>query len=272
MKKDYMIRLERWARWMLPPQEADDVLADYRDIVGTPPRSDDELLRDLGKPRDVIRPLIPSKAYRVWLAVFAIMAVCVLMLGISPTAIGFPIWLLFFNVWAEYPCGPILAVLGAVTALVWFRRQEQKKDRLPKAILILLVVFLAYIGGILLFCWANAQDYEGFLAMWGTMRPLIGPNNAVPRLMYLCELAMIYTCPLIALAGVLGLVKARMDDRRWTAVYVLALTAILMALLVLHLATNLMVSENAGELAGRMLIRCSVTAAIGLVGAGVALC
>ena len=46
MKKDYMTRLERAARWRLPPQEAEDVIADYREMVGDPPRPEEELLRD----------------------------------------------------------------------------------------------------------------------------------------------------------------------------------------------------------------------------------
>ena len=36
MKKDYMTRLERAVRWRLQPQEAEDVIADYREIVGNP--------------------------------------------------------------------------------------------------------------------------------------------------------------------------------------------------------------------------------------------
>ena len=39
MKKDYMTRLERAARWRLSREEAEDVIADYRDIVGMTPRS-----------------------------------------------------------------------------------------------------------------------------------------------------------------------------------------------------------------------------------------
>jgi len=273
MKKDYMVRLERAARWRLPRQEAQDVISDYRDIVGDPPRPEEELLRDLGKPRDVIRPLVERKAYRTWLAAFGVMAACILALGISPTGPGFPIWIAFFHVWSDYPPGPILAVPGLFMALVWFRWRGQKIGSLPRAIPILLAALLAYICAILLFCWANTQDHEGFSAMWGTMKPLIliGPNNAVSKSMYLSKLAMIYTCPLLALVGVYGLVKARVGDRRWAAVYILALTAILAALLVLHLATSMNI-PSAEEGARLMLIRASVATAIGLAGTGVALC
>ena len=65
MKKDYMTRLERAARWRLPPREAEDVIADYREMVGDPPRPEEELLQELGKPRDAIRPLTPKWPYRL---------------------------------------------------------------------------------------------------------------------------------------------------------------------------------------------------------------
>lgn len=166
MKKDYMTRLERWARWMLPHQEAEDVLADYRDIVGTPPRPDDELLRDLGKPRNVIRPLTTPKVYRIWLAVFIVMTVCILAPGVSGTTfIGAVLWLYLFDGFASYPYGAYLAVLGAVTALVWFRWQGRKEGKLPKAIPVLLAVFLACIGWVMWFCWACSRDFDVFLEM-----------------------------------------------------------------------------------------------------------
>lgn len=33
MKKDYFTQLTRAARWLLPPEEAREVLAEYRDIL-----------------------------------------------------------------------------------------------------------------------------------------------------------------------------------------------------------------------------------------------
>ena len=275
MKKDYMTRLERWARWMLPRQEAEDVLADYRDIVGTPPRPDDELLRELGRPRSVIRPLAQTKQYRAWLAVFAVMAVCILLLGISPTMLGYPFWRLFFDGWSEHPIGPVIAVLGAVTALVWFRWQGHKEGRLPKAIPILLVVFLVCIGAVLLFCWVCSRDFEAFLEAWGRMKLWIGPNEDASRSFYLSRMAMCYGSPILACLGTYGLVKARMGDRRWAAVYVLATTAMLTALLVLSWTGRMDVTASVTtpeEEFRQMLLRCSGVAAVGLVGTGVALC
>ena len=93
LKKDYMAGLESWARWMLPRREAEEVIADYREIAGDP-----ELSRGLARPRDAVRPLADKKAYRAWLAAFAAMAACLLIPGVSPLPGGpYPVWFSLFN-------------------------------------------------------------------------------------------------------------------------------------------------------------------------------
>ena len=92
MKKDYMARLEQAARWRLPREEAEDVIADYRDIVGAPPRSEEELRREVGDPEQVVRLLVqPPKAYYAWLAVFAALAACLLAAALAPLPASPPI-------------------------------------------------------------------------------------------------------------------------------------------------------------------------------------
>ena len=271
MKKSYIVRLERWARWMLPRQEADDVIADYRDIVGSPPRPQEELVQDLGRPRDVVRQLTTRRAYRTWLAVFAVMSVCILVPGISPTLIGYPIWLHLFDNGPGYPYGALFTIPGAVLALVWFRRQGRKEQRLPRAVPVLLAVFLACIGGVLLFCWACSRDFEGFLDAWGRMKVWLGPNEDAPRSFHLSRLAMCYGSPIIAVLGTYSLVKARTGDRRWAAVYVLGVTAMVTALMVLCFSGRI-AYDGVEEAFRQMLTRCSIISAAGIVGTGVALC
>ena len=53
MRRDYLSRLSRAARWYLPPAEAAEVLEDYREIVAG--RSEEELRRGLGTPRAAMR-------------------------------------------------------------------------------------------------------------------------------------------------------------------------------------------------------------------------
>ena len=270
MKKDYLTRLERTARWMLPHQEAEDVIADYRDII-----ADEMLFQELGKPRDVIRPLTTPKAYRIWLAVFAVMTVCILAPGISGTILGAPLWLYLFDGFIGHPYGAYLAVLGAVTALVWFRWQGQKEGKLPKAIPVLLAVSLACIGWVIWFCWACSRDFDAFLQLWGTVKMLLGPyaGEPTPASFYLSRIAMGYVAAVISFIGVFALVKARMGDRRWAAVYMLAVTAMLTALLVLDWTSRMnWLDTTPEEIFRQILTRCSIIAAVGLAGTGVALC
>ena len=276
MKKDYMTRLERAARWRLPPREAEDVISDYREMVGGPPRPEEELLRDLGKPRDAIRSLVRPKQYRIWLAVFLVMSFCVLSLGFSPTTIGYPIWLVFFDPWhpwGRFPGGPyIAAVLGVVTALVWFRWQGQKQARLPKAIPVLLAVLLAWCGGAMLLCWLCLRNFDGFLNMWGTIKPFLGPGESVAASFYLLRLAMAEGCGIMALAGEVGLVKARIGDRRWAAVYILALSAIMTSVAYVSITGSMDPIGSIEEVFQRLLILDVGITAVGIIGAGVALC
>ena len=61
MRRDYLSRLSRAARWYLPPAEAAEVLEDYREIVAG--RSEEELRRDLGTPRAAMRqPAAPAES------------------------------------------------------------------------------------------------------------------------------------------------------------------------------------------------------------------
>ena len=273
MKTNYMTRLERWARWMLPQSEAEDVIADYRDIAADP-----EMLRGLDKPRKVIRPLAQKKQYYIWLAAFAVMAACILAVGFSGTFIGYPFWMLLFDGGRGGPCYvPQAAALGAITALVWFRLCGRKEGRLSRAIPVLLGVCLLCISGVLLFCWACSRDFEAFTNAWGTMTTWLGPNRDLPisRSFYLSRMAMCYGSAILALIGICGLVKARMGDRRWAAVYVLALTAITISLLVVYRTGYMDVTDTnttVEELSRQMLFRYSGIAAIGLVGTGVSLC
>ena len=276
MKKDYMTRLERAARWRLPPREADDVIADYREMVGDPPRPEEALLRDLGRPRDAVRPLVQPKQYYIWLAGFCVLSFCVLSLGFSPSGFGVRLWLLYFDGYL-YGTGNFLsyvvAASGAVTALVWFRRQGRRGARLPGAIPILLAALLAWCGGVMLFCWMCARDFEGFLDMWGNIKPLIGPEGRLePASFYLLTCVMIYGSSIISLAGEMGLVKARTGDRRWAAVYIFALAAMLTALNVVAMTHSMEPLGPAEEVFGQLLLESAGITFAGLIGAGVALC
>ena len=276
MKKDYMARLERAARWRLPPKEAEEVIADYREMVGDPPRPEEELLRDLGKPRDAVRPLTRKRPSYIWLAVFVFLSACIL--SFSRSIYDWRLWDIYFNNHIEgtsHYLSRVVAVFGAVTALVWFRWQGRKGARLPKAIPILLAFLLTCCGGVMLYCWAFSRDFYGFLDAWGTMPALIGPNAGEPISVsfWLPQDFMVYGSLILSLAAVFWLVKARTGDRRWAAVYIMALTTILAALNVVAVIHSMdPTSLTIEEIFRQMLFQSAGITAVGLIGAGVALC
>ena len=230
---------------MLPKQEAEDVIADYQEIVGTPPRSEEELLQNLGKPQEAVKPLIQPKQYCVWLAVFTVMTVCILALVTSYIFSPVAFWVPFLHlpVIDIFYCY-FLSVLGATMALVWFRRQGRKAERFPKAIPALLVVLLLFAVGVVLLCWFCFRNPDVFLGV---------------------RIGIAYSCCFFVLIGVYSLIKARTGDRRWAAVYVLAVAVVLISRTVLEWS----IIADPEELP---MLCCAVIAATGLVCTGATLC
>lgn len=252
MKKDYMTRLERWARWMLPRQEAEDVLADYRDIVADP-----ELAQDLGKPRAVIRALADRKSYYTWLGVFTALAVLHLAAALGYSQLP-PFWCV--SRWYEWGGGwlpgdpeytimsalPVLHLAaGAALCLVWFRRWGEKGNgSLSKGLPICALLMLA---GILLAWWAVwrcCSSPEEFLTVWTEDTSFIGEGGGpaysgrTSQAMSIVGAWLARTGLAAALIGMAALVKARTRDRRWAAVYLLALTMGVLTLAVLAMLEN----------------------------------
>ena len=272
MEKDYMTQLSRWARWMLPWQEADVVIADYHDITGIPPRSGEELLRDLGRPRNVVKALAQPKQYYLWLAMFGVMTVCILMQVNSNLISPVLLWLALcdglFKHWRDIFYCYILFAPGIIAALVWFRRQGRKTKSIPKAVPILLAVLLVYTGGVLLIYWSCYWNLDAVLGTWEGVPAWIRPEEGP---FYLLQFAMSYSCSLFALTGVYSLVRARTGDRRWAAVYVLAMTALLISRAVLEWSV-IPVITNPEEKFRQLMLRCTIAAAAGMAGTGAALC
>lgn len=280
MKKPYLTRLERWARWTLPRPEAEDVIADYREIVGNPPRSDEELLRDLGKPRNVIRPLAQKKQYCTWLAAFAVMAACLLIPAVSPLPGGlYPVWFTLFNpggfLIPGVPLFLYFLVGGIALSLIWFRpRQGASKPPLPRTIPIALAALLAVMGLVWWTFWQITLYPDGALTNpilhlpYGFWWPLgdiwVGGN--------VLQLVLEFGAIPLAAVGITALVKARTRDRRWRAVYVLSLSALLLAFAVLALLSSMDPSTPSADPFAYTRRLCLVITLLGAVGTGVSLC
>lgn len=271
MKRDYMTRLSRNAYRRLPPAEAREVVEDYSDIVSQTPRSERELYHELGKPADAIRLLTPKKTYRVWLAVFAALVVCIMLPAVGPLPItnrwDLTDWIgniliisRPFSTFARL----FLLVAGIVVSQIWFRSNGVcEKGKFTKRMLPLLIIQFLWLIWTWVVAWATLNCRTDFLAE----RVIQG----ITRVVIIGE-GLNYGGFVMALIGVFGLVRARTDDRRWLAVYALGMTASAMCVAIFAVLTSM--SLDPSEIGWQIpIIRYYVAiSVIGLVGTGVSLC
>lgn len=267
MRWDYLFRLSLAARWYLPPAEAAEVLEDYREIVEG--RSEEELRRDLGTPRAAMKQLAQPKAYRRWLAVFGVLSLCLLlpMVDVAAEALSFLAHQLLQE---HFLCGGVPATsrltillfpLGAVLALVWFRRTGEKGSgqALLRAILPLLVLLLPGMAWVWFLVWVVLTEQ---LNIVNFLFPDYGQTVVETLGLYIV---------ITGAAGMFGLVKVRLGDRRWLAVYILSLTGAGLAIFLWGMMTRMSFdgSEN-WQLS--YWIRLGFITLAGLLGTGVSLC
>ena len=281
MRGDYLAKLSQAARWYLPQAEAAEGVEDYRDLIQQEPRSEEELLRDLGSPWSAARQLIQPRAYRRWVAVFAVLAVCLLPPSALPLLKELSEHVLFQFPAADWPwriislCGKIVPFLGvflltgAALSLVWFRRRsgEERHQPLPRGVaplLLLLLIGLAFEWGVIWISLELILESQNALAkIWGWMTSDIAAAM---------RLAMVLTLFVMGIIGMLALVRARMTNRRWRAVYVLALAGSILGMSVFALWTSMDVSFSGAGWQTPILLRYVAITVVGLVGTGVSLC
>ncbi len=266
MKKDYMAGLEGWARWMLPRREAEEVIADYRELAGDP-----ELSQGLARPRAAVRPLADKKAYRAWLAAFTAMAACLLIPAASSLFGGLhPVWFnLFHTDIPGFTLCRFFLIAGTSVSLIWFRpRLEDPKAPLPRAVPVILAAELVLLAAVWWMSWQIALYPDGVFAdqaFWLPVLVYVGPLTYTSHILaILLEWSSI---PLTVL-GIAALVKARTRDRRWRAVYVMGLTLMMMAFCVLSAFTSM---DWTAAWALPLPSSVEITA-IGLLGTGASLC
>lgn len=266
MRRDYLSRLSRAARWYLSPAEAAEVLEDYREIVEG--RSEEELRREVGSPRETARRLAQPKAYRRWLAVFAVLAACVVLPSadavlseISQQLIRlFDIWFLPGGIAQTSRYAEWMLPLGTVLAFAWFQRNGRKEPTLPKWVVPLLIFLLLGIA------WVSFLGWVLFAEQWDLLNSLF-PEERV----WVHRLTLGLDALAAGVIGMLGLVKARLGDRRWRAVYVLGLTGAAACVFVWKLFSSMTLDFSSGWQTP-LLLRYGFITIVGLLGTGVSLC
>ena len=73
-KEQYLKKFSRAVRWRLPPQESEEAIADYRELIFQPERDESRLAEELGEPVQAAHLLTDVATYRQWLKVFAVLA------------------------------------------------------------------------------------------------------------------------------------------------------------------------------------------------------
>ena len=276
MRGDYLFRLSRAVRWCLPPAEAAEVLEDYRDLIEQESRCEEELRRDLGSPWEAARQLAQTWAYRRWVTVFTVLAVCVLLPAVLPLLSELSLKAIFrFHAsgvdwlwWFPGLCDTIapfrggFLLMGTSLALIWFWRGsgEGRSRTLPKGAVPLLVVLLAGMAFQWLIAWLI----------------LAGPVEILEALTYkiadAMRLAMTLGMFAMGAIGIFALVKARMANRRWRAVYILALAGCILGLSIYALCRNMDMSFGTAGWQTRILLQYIGITALGLIGTGGSLC
>lgn len=267
MKRDYLSRLSRAARWYLPPAEAAEVVEDYQDIVGREPRSEEELRRDLGTPGAAARQLAQPKAYRRWVAVFLILAAGLLL----PAADMFlsELWGLAFILFhIDLPLdgladssryAELFFPVGMVLSFAWFQRNGRKGQIFPKKIG--LAFPLVLLGMAWVWFLARIVFEEHF-----EMSQFLFPDRG-----WIVRLILDLNLLIAGVTGMAGLVLARLEDRRWRAVYVWGLTGVVLNIFLWKILTSMSIDFYGSWQLPYLIRLVSITAA-GVLGTAVSLC
>ena len=194
---EYLKKLSLIAHWKFSREEAEEIIDDYKlfsaDMHG------DELLTRLGNPSQALVQIQSRTRYSLWLAAFLWMAFC--MIGLTIELFSFA----QNRYWEAFLLGT-----GFIISIGWFLKTERGyvyKRPLSKGIPILLLIMLAAI-----------------CCEWWLFRE--GNRSSSLQYAKFFRTALLCTGCTSALAGMSGLVMAKLRDRRWRAVYTAALTVL----------------------------------------------
>ncbi len=260
-KEQYLKKFSRAVRWRLPPQESEDAISDYRELIFQEERDEAKLVEELGEPVQAAHLLTDVKTYRRWLKIFAVLAVGLFLLAKWAWMARSSVYLSFAEEW-WYPVW-VMAV-GLPLSLYWFRRYGQKNGPLSKRLLVSLAVLLAAGVGILLWF----ERLTG-IVLWEQL-----PDGAqqLSDQVHLWLTAEMYAGVICALTALAGLVLAKCYDRRWLALYILGVTvAAMLGFIIFHLK-YMNLDYSGAEMLSELTARLIPIGALGLLGTGVALC
>lgn len=262
-KEQYLKKFSRAVRWRLPPQESEEAIADYRELIFRPERDESKLVEELGEPVQAAHLLTDVKTYRRWLKVFAVLA-----FGLFLMVKWSWMWHSSFYIsWAEQWWYPVwVMAVGLPLSLYWFRRHGQKNGAISKWLVLALVVVLVFGVGTMALSWYVFDS--SFLDGYAEVYPLVIPWQVILQRELMINGGVV--CALIAFAG---LILAKCYDRRWLALYTLALTVAVMCCFIAFFCRGMDLSYAMRSSPQTYLFaRLIPIGAVDLIGTGVALC
>ena len=264
-KEQYLKKFSRAVRWRLTPQESEETIADYRELIFQEERDESKLVEELGTPAQAAHLITDVKTYRRWLAVFGVLAFGVfLMIKWCWTGHSQLVYILWkthywFSVW--------VMMAGLVLSQYWFRRHGQKSGPLSKRLILGMVLVL--VVGAAIMGWTWYVTGPEFMARVAAETAYDGPFT---RQAWLLQYLLRYGGCFCALAALAGLVLAKLYDRRWLAVYALALTVAALCVIITFWVGTMDVGFGADRFRTYYFPRMVLVGIAGLIGTGVALC
>lgn len=250
-QKMYLKKFSHAIRWRVSKSEADEIVSDYQEIFSQRSKEKDELLvQEFGEPLQAARLLTDPKMYRHWLAAFGLMLACLLL---SELMVLRP---------RQYPISfmLVLYMTGLLFSTIWFRsdRNGKEKSHFPKGLFIIFIGFIIMIVIDIVILMGLAIHIYHFLpdALYGVSA------------YWILEL----TGWIATFIGIVGLIKARISDRRWCILYLMALMVLLECALLLGVLTNMNLDVLSSYHWGSFGMQLGIIGLIGFVGVGVNLC
>lgn len=262
-KEQYLKRFSRAVRWRLGTAEAAEAIADYREMVFQEERDEAKLVEELGDPVQAAHLLTDVRTYRRWLAVFGVLAFGLFLLAkwawTGRVSVNFN--------QADEPWYPVwVMVVGLALSLYWFRRHGQKNGPLSKRLVLALAVVLVFGVGTMALSWYAFSP--SFLESYAEIYPHIIPWQIILQRELMINGGVV--CALIALAG---LILAKCYDRRWLALYTLAVTVAALCCFIAFFCRSIDLSyAMRSSPQSYLFARLIPIGAAGLIGTGVALC
>ena len=255
-KEKYLSKFSRAARWRLPPQEAEEAISDYRELLFQTERDESKLVEELGEPIQAAHLLTDVKSYRRWLAVFGILVFGLFQcarwcwtgrssfLGaFGKSSFWFPVWVM---------------MVGLALSLFWFRRHGRKTGPVPVRVLLVLAAELA-VGAGMMAC--------AYCVLTPSVVPLVTEWQAA-----LFIGLFSYGGTAFAFIALVVLILARCRDRRWLALYALSVTVAALCVIVTFWLRRMDLIFGIDEFRFYMVPRMIPVGIVGLLGTGVALC